>query len=305
MKQSITSRHHRAARLRVLTALLLCLIFAFSCSAPREPEPATRYDLKGKVVSVDQKNRQVVVDHDAIPGFMEAMVMPFTLKSDWAFKELAPGDRVQAVLVVAASGAWLEDPVITKGVPEEGRPGASTEPRRGTAVPNFSLVNQDNRPFTMSKYEGQAQLVTFIYTRCPLPDYCILMNSNFAEVTRLLRQTEPPLHSRVHLLSVSVDPEHDSPAVLRSFGAAQAGGEENKDFASWEFATGAPEEIKRMAQFFGLTYMTDKDQIIHSLRTAVIDPDGRVFTVYRGNEWRPSDAVRDIQAALQGGTRDQ
>ncbi|MDQ3685112.1 MAG: SCO family protein [Acidobacteriota bacterium] len=305
MHASIIHRLIPATRLRSLAVIITCVVFAAGCSPPESPEPATRYDLKGKVVSVDAKNRQVVLDHETIPGFMEAMVMPFTLKSEWAFKQLAPGDMVQATLVVAASGAWLEDPVITKGLGENTGAVPTTEPQPGAEVPNFSLVNQNNEPFALGKYQGQALLLTFIYTRCPLPDYCILMNSNFAEVNRLLRQDHPSLRSRVQLLSVSVDPEHDTPEVLRSFGAAQATASENEGFASWEFATGAPEEIKRAAQFFGLSYMSDNDQIVHSLRTAVVTPDGRIFTIYRGNEWRAADAVRDLQSALRGEVKNQ
>lgn len=292
-------------RLRSLSVIVICFVFAAGCSSPESLEPATRYDLKGKVVSVDPKNRQVMLDHETIPGFMEAMVMPFTLKSEWAFKELAPGDTVQATLVVAASGAWLEDPVITKEPTGNAGTAPTTEPQPGAEVPNFSLVNQDNKPFALRKYQGQALLLTFIYTRCPLPDYCILMNSNFAEVNRLLRQEHPSLRSRIHLLSVSIDPKHDTPEVLQSFGAVQTATSENEDFESWEFATGTPEEIKHAAQFFGLSYMSDNDQIIHSLRTAVITPDGRIFTIYRGNEWRAADAVRDLQSALRGEVKNQ
>ncbi len=135
-----------ATRLRSLAAIVICFVFAAGCSPPESPEPATRYDLKGKVISVDPKNRQVVLDHETIPGFMEAMVMPFTLKSEWAFKALAPGDAVQATLVVAASGAWLEDPVITKGMGENTGAVSMAEPQPGAEVPNFSLVNQDNVP---------------------------------------------------------------------------------------------------------------------------------------------------------------
>ncbi|HVF28573.1 MAG TPA: SCO family protein [Pyrinomonadaceae bacterium] len=305
MHISIIHRLVPATRLRRLAVFVICFVFAAGCSPPESPEQATRYNLRGKVVSVDPKNRQVVLDHETIPGFMEAMVMPFTLKSEWAFKELAPGDIVQATLVVATSGAWLEDPVITKGMGGNTGTVPTTEPQPGAEVPNFSLVNQDNKPFMLRKYQEQALLVTFLYTRCPLPDYCILMNSNFAEVNRLLRQEHQSLRPRVRLLSVSIDPEHDTPEVLRSFGAAQTAAIENEGFESWEFVTGAPEEIKRMAQFFGLSYMSDNDQIVHSLRTAVITPGGRIFTVYRGNEWRAADAVRDLQSALRGEIKNQ
>ena len=280
-----------------LCAALSCLALG-GCVASKGHGEVRRYDLKGKVVSVERGRGEVVVEHEAIPGLMEAMTMPFALKDRDALEVVGPGDRLQATLVVADDGGfWLENPMITKGAPPGESPADGTPggPKPGDEVPDFTLVNQDGKSVRLGRYRGRALLLTFIYTRCPLADYCPLMSERFAAVSRELA-ADPSLQGRVRLLSVSIDPEHDTPRVLRSYGAAHTGRYGAETFESWEFATGDPAEVKRLAQFFGLEYFAEKEQIIHSLSTAVIAPDGRVHKIYRGNEWQPSEALNDVRA---------
>ena len=132
-----------------------------------------------------------------------------------------------------------------------------------------------------------------VYTRCPLPNYCPLMSKNFAQI---LEQTQgdPNLSASTHLLSISIDPEYDKPAVLRAYGVECAGNPH--PFKQWEFASGSPEEVRKVAEFFGLKYWTEGGQIVHALVTALIGPDGKVVKVYRGNEWKPADVLADLRA---------
>jgi protein SCO1/2 len=123
------------------------------------------------------------------------------------------------------------------------------------------------------------------------------MSANFAEINRELEK-DPALASKTHLLSITLDPAYDTPKVLRSYGAAHTEKYSEETFRQWEFATGDPEEIKRAAQFFGLAYYAEKDQIIHSLRTAIVTSDGRLFKLYRGNDWKPSEALRDLKSLV-------
>jgi protein SCO1/2 len=120
------------------------------------------------------------------------------------------------------------------------------------------------------------------------------MNQNFDQIRRAL-QRDPELYAKTHLLSITIDPEFDTPQVLRSFGAPYAARRGEPPFAHWEFATGSPEQIKQTAEFFGLQYWPEADEIIHTLRTAVIAPDGKLLKVYRGNEWKPDEIIRDLQ----------
>ncbi|HEY0004608.1 MAG TPA: SCO family protein [Pyrinomonadaceae bacterium] len=278
--------------------VLLCILTA--CQ-PRTQSRGQRYDFKGKVVAVDKATRRITVAHDEIKGYMDAMTMPFALKDEWAFDVLAPGDQIGATLVVDDTSSWLEEVVITKE--SDGGDGANkaeglSEPRVGDAVPDYTLVNQDGKPVHLSQYQGRALLLTFIYTRCPLPEYCTLMSNNFAEINRELQKT-PALYERSHLLSISIDTAYDTPKVLRSYGAAHTGNYDQENFSHWEFATGSHDEVKAIAQYFGLRYLEESGQITHSLRTALIAPDGKVFKIYRGNEWKPAEVLQDLRNLLE------
>ncbi len=282
-------------KIPVLLFLGLCL---FSCSQPKEQ--GRRYGLKGKVISVDRQHRQVFIDHEEVTGLMEAMAMQFTLKDEEALKIIESGDQIQATLVVADSGVWLENPIITGGTANIANNAAGTgslEPAVGAEIPDVSLINQDGKRLQLQKYRGRALLVTFLYTRCPLPDYCPLISTKFAEINRELQQ-DSSLAPKVHLLSVTLDPAYDTPKVLRSYGAAHTEKYSDEKFDTWEFATGDAAEIRRLAQFFGLTYDTEKDQIVHSLRTAIVTPDGKLYKLYHGNDWKPEDVSRDLRALV-------
>jgi len=290
------------ANRRALWLILLVGGIVFGACSPPQPDPnrGQRYELKGKIVSFNKAQQQVVIEHEAIPDFMEGMTMPFTLKEDSAFDVMHAGDSIQATLVVDAERTRLENPIITQAIPavagntaKETPAGGLAEPENGASVPNLTLVNQDGKPINLQQYRGRALVLTFIYTRCPLPDYCTLMSNNFAEIARALKKSAEA-NANAHLLSITLDPAHDTPKVLRSYGAAHTENYQNENFARWEFATGTPEEIQRAANFFGMSYRQDGDQIVHALRTAVIAPDGKLYKMYRGNEWKPADVLRDL-----------
>ena len=175
--------------------------------------------------------------------------------------------------------------------------GAGIGPKPGDEVPDYRLINQDGKPIRLHDYRGKTLVLTFIYTRCPLPEYCTLMSNNFAEVDRQL-QERPDLYDRTHLLSISIDPDYDTPKVLRSYGAAHTGRYSDETFSHWEFASGTKDQVKGIAQFFGLRYFSENDQITHGLRTVIVGPDGKVFKVYRGNDWKPDEAVKDLKTLL-------
>lgn len=285
-------------RLKTLAlALLLAAPALAGCSASKGHGSERRYDLKGKVVSVDRSRREVTVDHETIPGFMEAMVMPFTLKDADALRVVEAGDQIQATLVVADDGYWLESPAITKGLGGAEAAPAAAGPRPGDEVPDVPLVNQDARPFRLSDYRGRALLVTFIFTRCRDAEFCPLVSEHFAELNREVG-ADAALRERTRLLSVSIDPEHDTPAALRSYGGAYTRNYADERYELWQLATGDPADIRRLAQFFGLEYHAERDQIVHSLRTALVDPAGRVRKVYRGGDWQTADVLRELRATL-------
>jgi len=292
--------HSIRVRCLLLSGAVLLSLVLNGCQAKQEESQGQRYDFNGKVVSVDKKAKRVTVEHEEIKGYMDAMTMPFALKDDWPFEVLVPGDKISATLFVGSSSSWLEDVVITQESamdPNAAKTEGLNVVQPGDAVPDYGLTNQDGQRIHLGQYQGKALLVTFIYTRCPLPEYCTLMSNNFAEIDKELEKN-PSLYERTHLLSVSFDTEYDTPKVLRSYGAAHTGKFAEETFRHWEFATGTPDEVKGMAQFFGLRYYQDTGQIIHSLSTAIITPDGKIYKVYRGNEWKPLEVLRDVQSLL-------
>jgi protein SCO1/2 len=285
---------------RILFAILLGVTASGLSCRGRHSATEKRYDLKGKIIAVDKINRTATIQHEDIQGYMPGMTMPFLVKDNVDLEMMRPGDAITTTLVVDGASSWIEQSIITEGVP----PGASSvdvpgEPKTGDAVPDFALVNQDGNRIRLSQFRGKALLLTFIYTRCPLPEYCTLMSNNFHNIDQEL-QKQPSLYGKTHLVSISFDPEHDTPKVLRSYGAAHTERFADEKFDHWEFATGSPDEVKGIAQFFGMRYFHDtesgQDQIIHSLRTALVGPDGKLLKLYRGNEWKPSAVLEDLKA---------
>ena len=278
---------------RPVFILVAVLLLAFiSCTRSNEK----RFDLKGKVVAVEPEKHLVTVAHEEIKDYMPGMTMPFTLPNEYYLRNLAAGDEISATLVVDGSHSWLEDVVITR---ESADPSATTgysEAKEGDEVPSYQLVNQDGKEIKLQDYRGKALLLTFIYTRCPLPEYCTLMSNNFAKIDHELEK-QPDVYQKTHLLSITIDPEYDKPSVLRSYGAAHTERYQDETFSHWEFATGTPDQIKGVAQYFGLRYFSESDQIVHGLRTVIISPSGKVVKVFRGNEWKVEEVLKALQDA--------
>ena len=290
--------HQSNRRLHTTTIILIVSSLAALLAGCRHGASgnAQRYDLQGTVVSVDARGETVTIAHGEIPGYMEAMTMPFKPKDRWVLDEAKPGNRIQATLVVDGLRSWLENVVLTQEATDNAAAATSAaEPQPGAEVPDFTLTNQDGKRVTLHDYRGRALVITFIYTRCPLPDYCPLMTDNFAEIVRQIK-SDAALYDKTRLLSITVDPEYDTPAVLREYGAKHTGESGAAAFGHWQFATGKPDEIKQVAAWFGLQYWPEGGQIIHSLRTAVIAPDGKLVKIYRGNDWRPAEVVAALQS---------
>jgi protein SCO1/2 len=288
----------------------LLLLFGFgliSISCNRQPHNEKRFPLDGKIIAVNKTDRTATINHKDIPGYMPGMTMEFKIKNESDLQVMKAGDQITGTLVVSDISSWVEITSITEGgaqlTPTSVVPG---EPKPGDAIPDFQLVNQDGKPIHLSQYAGQALALTFVYTRCPQPDQCTLMSSNFAAIDREL-QKQPDTYAKTHLLTISFDPDYDSPKVMRSYGASHTERYSDETFQHWEFATGSSDQVKGIAQFFGLRYFHDtesgEDQVIHSLRTAVIGPDGKLVKLYRGNEWKPAEIVEDLRTLSFAGSR--
>jgi len=262
-----------------------------------------RYNFKGRIVSVDKAAKRATIEHDAIPGFMEAMTMDFPIHEDWVWDELQPGADVRAELVVdktAKDPFWLEK----IGIVASANPGQPAPPLNenfaqiGKPVPDFSLTNQEGKRISMKDFRGRALAITFIYAKCPLPDYCIKMSTNFSDLANLINK-DPAMKDKISLLSVSFDPENDTPAKLKAYGLGYMG-QGSTDLGVWQLAVGTDAEVRKVANFFGLQYVvdaSDKTKINHSLRTAVIGPDGTVTKIFPGNSWTTAELLAELQKA--------
>jgi protein SCO1 len=257
----------------------------------------SRYPLTGTIVGFEPSPARVVVAHDAVSGLMPAMSMPFEVNG--TTPGLREGDRIAATLVVAPNRSWLEDVRITAAgsgpgaqppVASRAVPGIP-----GVIVPPFELRDQNDRPVTMQRFAGRVLVVTFIYTRCPLPDFCPLMVRNLEAIRR--RADEEGIGSRLALLGVTLDPAFDTPAVLRAYGESVLKSADR--FDRWTLATGTPAQVDEVAQFFGVTARAEGGLVTHTLSTAVVGHDGRIMRLFPSNSWRPDELYDVVRRGVE------
>ena len=268
-------------------------------SVEAKPTSPKQYKLTGVVREIDKESGQVMIRHDEIPGYMKAMTMPFDLKGKEVLGDLFVGDEVEGVLVVKADDIELNDVVITRpaepsalnfgpnGLEIKSKP-ATLLP--GEEVPDFKVILQDGTPAKLSDYRGKLVVLTFIYTRCPLPNFCPLMDRKFGELAARLQPL--PKADQVRLLSVSFDPEHDTPAVLASHAKSRGA-----KMPLWTYAVASHEELGKFGPKLGLMYGPTEKEIMHNLSTAVIGPDGKLIRLdygTAGGAWTADDMMGTI-----------
>jgi len=285
---------------------LICLAFLLSSCHHSRPVATKRYPFTGRTISTDSQAQSALIDGDLVQGYMESMPMTYKFKPAETYRQLSSGDSISAELVVvqydprderADSEYWLENVKVTAHAPSPPANVANSYhmPAIGEGVPDFSFSNQDGKHISFSQYRGTVLLVTFIYARCPFPDFCPRMSSNFAEIYKQM-PTNPSLKN-AHLLTISFDPGHDTPKVLRDYGFSVAHTKDASLFKSWEFVVAKSEDLPKIADFFALTIKPESGLITHNLSTAVIGPDGKIVKWYHGGDWQVSDLIKDAAAA--------
>ena len=264
-------------------------------------EPAsTRYPLRGQVLAIGEPGpggrRDVTLKHGDIPGFMPAMTMPYFVRPPAELDGLVKGDLVTSTLVLKGSEIFLTDLKKTghADLPPDAKPVKIMDVMQpGDEVPDDALVDQAGATHKLSDWRGRALAVTFVYTRCPLADFCPLMDKRFSELEKGIA-ADPRLRDRVHLVSVSFDPAHDTPDVIATH-AKNAGA----DPRTWSYLTGTLAAIDHVTSRFGVSTIveTDAPTITHNLRTALVDPKGRLVTIHSGNDWTVDALLADLRDA--------
>ena len=282
----------------VLSVLSLCLAFAAPACTKSDERTFT---LQGQVLSLEPARKLLTVKHEEIKGFMPAMTMPYEVRDAKLLDGLAPGDLINATLVVVSNGAFLSAIRKVGQAPLEKPPAEAPNPpasagfellKPGEAVPDGAFVDQSGQKRRFSAFKGSPVAMTFIYTKCPLPTFCPLMDRHFAALQTSLK-ADASLQA-VRLVTVSFDPITDTPAVLREHAKRL-----NADLTRWTFLTGDRDEIDQFAARFGVSIsraMNDARDITHNLRTVVIDRDGKIVKVYTGNDWTPDQVLADLKS---------
>ena len=287
-----------SASRRAVFALVLCLGFAsFGCDRANDSGAETRhYEARGIVRGFAPDHSTVEIEHEAIPGFMPSMTMPCSVRDEKEIAFLKLNDAVSFRLNMTERDSWI-DRVQKIGVGQVHLPVraptvspgslADAQPRlhEGDALPGFKLIDQDGKGVTLETFRGHSFVVTFIFTRCPIPNFCPRMSRNFAELQKSI-QASPDTFAAAKLLSISFDPQFDTPEVLKQYGQ-----QEGADPAIWTFATGDPTEVQKLTQAFSILVQPEAGTISHSLATALIDRGGKIVKIWRGNGWTPGEAA--------------
>jgi protein SCO1/2 len=255
------------------------------------------FQVRGEIRELDPEQKFIRIAHEEIPDYMPAMTMPLPVKDTALFEGLSAGDSVQFELSVTEDDSWIshirkiapDNPLASTKLPTSKDFALKNQTERvlpGESFPDFELLDQDGKVIRLSDYRGKAVVLTFIYTRCPLPNFCPLMSKNFADLEQRMNKQFP---GRYQLLSITMDPEFDRPEVLKQYAIFYGANTRN-----WSFATGDSAQIQFVAELSGLTYAWENGVISHDLRTLLIGPDGRLKQVWKSNVWTPYEIQRSV-----------
>ncbi|WP_420239579.1 SCO family protein [Telmatobacter bradus] len=298
-------------RRNVIGCVLAVLALVLAGCKPKQEAPApvhvlngvARYALHGVVLGVSAEAGELTVRHDEIHGVMPAMTMNYKVKDAAVLKGLQAGDEINAQLLVPEGNADYALEAITvlrhAAVAKDTLPAHTLLP--GEPVPDISMVNQDGQKIHLRGLAGKAVLLTFVYTRCPMPTACPMISSHMAQVHKLLA-ADAKAYAGSRLISVTLDPAYDAPEVLRRYGLAYLA-DDPAGFAHWEFARTTPQDLQTLAGAFGLAYRAENNQITHSMRTVLLGADGKVVQVWEGSAWKPEDVAEAVKQATSKAKR--
>ena len=294
----------QARRALCAWSLLLTPLMTFSAFGQQ------KYSAKGLVLGVDTKGRVITVSCESIPGYMDAMIMPIEVREAKELHGLTRGAMIEFSLVADKEHPYAEsvrirnfdslelDPLSARRLRLlDGAMNPAFSPdhilKIGQAAPDFSLIDQNRARVTLSEFSGKVVAITFVYTRCPFPNFCFRLTNNFA---RLQKRFAREMGRELVLLTITLDPIHDQPEALAAYGRTW-----NIDPKGWRLLTGPPAEVQKICDRFGVAFYPDEGEFIHSLHTLVIDRQGKLAANLEGNEFTPEELGDLVQSVLKNG----
>jgi protein SCO1/2 len=255
------------------------------------------YEARGVIRGISPDRSSLDIQHEDIPNFMPSMTMPFLARDQKEMTRLKVDDAISFRMMVTKSDFWIdhvrkirrEDVDVRDPKPKPTPDNQSSRLKEGDAMPAFSLTDEDGKLISAETFRRRPLVLTFIFTRCAVPNFCPRMTSNFSELQNLIK-AENGAAAKTHLLSITLDPEFDTPQILKQYGAHS-----NEDPSVWSLASGDPKEINALTQAFSVYRQTEGGTLSHGLATALVGPDGKIVKIWRGNAWKPEEIISEIR----------
>jgi protein SCO1/2 len=284
---------------KILLAGCVALALLSCGRSTNSDERADHYDTRGVVRGFSPDRSTIEIQHENIPDFMPSMTMPFVTRDPKQIADLRTGDAISFRMAVAKKDFWIENVKkirredVNVAEPKRTSPVSADRDARlteGDKMPPFTLTNQNGERISLDTFHGNSLVLTFVFTRCPVPNFCPRMSNNFGELQETIKSSTGTL-ANARLLSVTLDPAYDTPKILSDYAAFH-----HADSKIWSFATGDEKEIDSLTRAFSVYRQNEAGTISHGLATALINKEGRIDKIWRGNAWTPAEIIKEIQA---------
>jgi len=284
---------------RILLASCVALALLSCGRSSNSDERADHYDTRGVVRGFSPDRSTIEIQHENIPDFMPSMTMPFVTRDPKQIADLRTGDAISFRMAVTKKDFWIENVKkirredVNVAEPKRTSPVSADRDARlteGDKMRPFSLTNENGEPISLDTFHGNSFVLTFVFTRCPVPNFCPRMSNNFEELQEAIKSGTGTL-ATTRLLSVTLDPAYDTPKVLSDYA-----GFHHADSKIWNFATGDEKAIDSLTRAFSIYRQNEGGTISHGLATALINKEGKIDKIWRGNAWTPAEIIKEIQA---------
>ena len=285
--------------MKIRLAIVFCFALLFFCGRILA-QTNQIYAARGIVQQISADRRTTTIQHEAIPGYMAAMTMDFTVRQTNELNGISPQDEITFALAVTENESWIENiHFVAHHVGQVTNHvfvfhADAPELKVGDMLPDCEFTSEARQKVRLSDFLGRAVAFTFFFTSCPLPDFCPRMNRNFSEARKiLLADTNAPANWQ--LLSISFDPGFDTPEILSGYGKYYRGDDTNR----WLFAVAPTNTLAELSPAVDLHFWRENGSISHNLRTVVLDTGGKIYRQFDGNDWTPQALAAALTEAAR------